>query len=63
LFFANKKKIKIHKKALIEFALSPVKNIDVNIIKQIPANEEFWNFFNKEIYTMNQAQKLEYMDS
>jgi len=36
---------------------------DVNIIKQIPANEEFWNFFNKEIYTMNQAQKLEYMDS
>lgn len=35
----------------------------VSIIRQIPANEEFWTFFNKEIYTLNTEQKILYMDS
>jgi len=35
----------------------------VNIIRQIPANEEFWTFFNKEIYTLNTEQKITYMES
>jgi hypothetical protein len=35
----------------------------VNIIRQIPANEEFWTFFNKEIYTLTTEQKILYMES
>ena len=35
----------------------------VTIIRQIPANEEFWTFFNKEIYTLNTEQKITYMES
>ena len=35
----------------------------VSIIRQIPANEEFWTFFNKEIYTLNTEQKILYMES
>jgi len=35
----------------------------INIIRQIPANEEFWTFFNKEIYTLTTEQKILYMES
>ena len=35
----------------------------VTIIRQIPANQEFWTFFNKEIYTLNTEQKILYMES
>lgn len=35
----------------------------VTIIRQIPANEEFWTFFNKEIYTLTTEQKVLYMES
>ena len=35
----------------------------VSIIRQIPANEEFWTFFNKEIYTLTTEQKILYMES
>lgn len=35
----------------------------ITIIRQIPANQEFWTFFNKEIYTLNTEQKILYMES
>lgn len=35
----------------------------VTIIRQIPANEEFWTFFNTEIYTLSTEQKISYMES
>jgi hypothetical protein len=35
----------------------------VTIIRQIPANEQFWTFFNNEIYTLNTEQKILYMES
>lgn len=35
----------------------------ISIIKQIPANQEFWTFFNKEIYILNTEQKVQYMES
>jgi hypothetical protein len=35
----------------------------VTIIRQIPADQEFWTFFNNEIYTLSTKQKIIYMDS
>ena len=35
----------------------------VNVIRVIPATEEFWTFFNKEIYILNTEQKILYMES
>ena len=35
----------------------------ITIIRQIPANQEFWTFFNNEIYTLNTEQKIMYMES
>jgi hypothetical protein len=35
----------------------------VNILRVIPGNDEFWTFFNNEIYIMSAAQKILYMDS
>lgn len=35
----------------------------ITIVRQIPANQEFWTFFNNEIYTLNTEQKVQYMES
>lgn len=35
---------------------------DVTIIKEIPI-EDFWQFFNKEVYIMTTEQKMVYMES
>jgi len=35
----------------------------VTVIRQIPANDQFWTFFNNEIYTLNTEQKILYMES
>jgi len=34
-----------------------------DLIKTIPANEEFWKFFREELLTMNAGQKMMFMDS
>jgi len=34
-----------------------------NLIKTVPANEEFWDYFRKELLPMSPAQKMMYMDS
>ena len=34
-----------------------------NLIRTIPANEEFWKFFKEELLTMTAGQKTMYMDS
>lgn len=36
---------------------------EVNVIREIPANDEFWKYFNKNILPMSAEQKLTYMDS
>lgn len=36
---------------------------EVDVIRTIPATEEFWNFFNKEILPLTASQKISYMDS
>ena len=36
---------------------------NVNLIRTVPANEEFWDFFRKELMPMTSAQKLMFMDS
>lgn len=35
----------------------------VNVIRVIPGTDEFWNFFNNEIYVMPADKKIEYMDT
>lgn len=35
----------------------------VTIIRQIPANDEFWTFFNNQIYTLTTEQKVQFMES
>lgn len=34
-----------------------------NLIRTVPANEEFWDFFRKELAIMTSAQKMMFMDS
>lgn len=34
----------------------------VNLIRSVPANQEFWDFFRKELLPMTSAQKMMYMD-
>lgn len=34
-----------------------------NLIKTVPANEEFWKFFREELLPMTPAQKMMFMDS
>jgi len=36
---------------------------NVNLIRSVPANEEFWNFFRKELLSMTPSQKTMFMDS
>lgn len=35
----------------------------VTVVKEIPANDEFWDYFNKEIYPLSMEQKIQFMDS
>lgn len=35
----------------------------VQIVRQVPANEEFWKYFNEEVYVMTTEQKGRYMNS
>ena len=34
-----------------------------DLIQQIPANDEFWKFFNETIYPMSAEQKLNFMNT
>lgn len=36
---------------------------EVEVLKQMPAKDEFWKTFNEEIYPMSTAQKIQFMDS
>jgi hypothetical protein len=36
---------------------------EVDIIKEIPANNEFWQYFNEQILPLTASQKIAYMDS
>jgi len=33
------------------------------ILEEIPANEEFWSYFNNKIYTLSTEQKILFMES
>lgn len=33
------------------------------ILEEIPANEEFWTYFNNKIYTLSTEQKIQFMES
>lgn len=35
----------------------------VNVLRVIPATDEFWEFFNKEVYPLSTDKKIEYMDT
>jgi hypothetical protein len=35
----------------------------VDLIRSVPANEEFWDFFRKELVIMTPGQKMMFMDS
>lgn len=35
---------------------------NVNLIRSVPANNEFWDFFRKELLPMTSQQKMMYMD-
>ena len=35
----------------------------VDLIQEIPANEDFWIYFNENIYPMSAGQKLNFMNS
>jgi hypothetical protein len=35
----------------------------VDILREIPATEDFWKVFNNEIYTMSPKQKIQFMNS
>jgi len=36
---------------------------NVQIINTIPANNDFWEYFNKNIFVLNTEQKINFMDS
>ena len=49
-----------------DILMQDYRNVNMNqcdLIKQFPANEEFWTYFNDNIYPMSAAQKLSYMNS
>lgn len=39
----------------------PAETVTIN--KVIPANDEFWKYFNEQIYTMSAQQKMQFMAS
>jgi len=49
-----------------DILMQDYRNVNMNqcdLIKQFPANEEFWTYFNDNIYPMSAEQKLSYMNS
>jgi len=49
-----------------DILMQDYRNINMNecdLISQIPANEEFWIYFNESIYPMSADQKLNFMNS
>jgi len=49
-----------------DILMQDYRNINMNqcdLISQIPANEEFWMYFNESIYPMSGDQKLNFMNS
>ena len=49
-----------------DIIMQDYRNINMNqceLIQQIPANEEFWTFFNNNIYPMSPEQKSTFMNS
>lgn len=35
----------------------------VQVIQTIPANDQFWSYFNEKVYTLNTEQKILFMES
>ncbi len=35
----------------------------VDLLQQVPANDEFWKFFNENIYTLTTEQKINFMNT
>ena len=49
-----------------DILMQDYRNINMNqcdLISEIPANEEFWAYFNESIYPMSPQQKLNFMNS
>lgn len=39
-------------------------NVDnCTIIQKLPANDEFWKYFNENVYTMSTSQKINFMNT
>ena len=49
-----------------DILMQDYRNINMNqcdLIQQIPADDDFWVYFNENIYPMSAAQKLNFMNS
>ena len=49
-----------------DILMQDYRNINMNqcdLIQQIPANEDFWSYFNENIYPMSAEQKLAFMNT
>ena len=49
-----------------DILMQDYRNINMNqcdLIQQIPANDDFWIYFNENIYPMSSSQKLNFMNS
>jgi len=49
-----------------DILMQDYRNVNMNqcdLVQQFPANEEFWTYFNDNIYPMSGEQKLSYMNS
>ena len=49
-----------------DILMQDYRNISMNqcdLISQIPANEDFWTYFNESIYPMSSQQKFNFMNS
>tara|TARA_R110000824_G_scaffold78371_3_gene197878 strand:+ start:477 stop:854 length:378 start_codon:yes stop_codon:yes gene_type:complete len=49
-----------------DIMMQDYRNVNMNeceLIQQIPANDDFWVYFNENIYPMSAAQKFNFMNS
>ena len=49
-----------------DILMQDYRNINMNqcdLVSQIPANDDFWGYFNESIYPMSATQKLNFMNS
>lgn len=49
-----------------DILMQDYRNINMNqcdLVKQYPVNEEFWTYFNENIYPMSAEQKISFMNS